>query len=113
MVTLHFSECCLLPTDVRQIPRPIRSYRAGEYYEKILSECEDGDHVGTYDELCVLVAQWLHARKIKQFRFASYCNCVEPDEPEPAVRTIELEDDGSMKDDPFHGYFRQRMKYLR
>lgn len=121
MITLHFSECCAVPAAGGKvyIERPERALYCGKHYERILNNANAGlkcssncVEMYTYDELCVLVAQYLKRTKGIDIQLVSWCQCWEPDEP-PASISITLDADGSMNDDPHHGFFRQRMKYLR
>lgn len=111
MITLHFSECGQIPGAVgSEIRQPIYTMDRGPYYEERLRRAIDGDEFITYDELCVLVAQYLRRKEKLPIRLVSWCGC---DRKYPVSRVIELDDDGDMIDDAHHRFFNQRMKYLR
>src|SRR5579872_7497665 len=114
MIMLHFSECCVIPEgDKLEIVRPPRVWIAGEHYERVLRLYSKWDAVrlATYDELCVLVAQYLRRTQNLKIELVSWCHCLKPFGPR--YRAIPLDDDGYMTVDPFHGFFNQRLKYLR
>lgn len=116
MITLHFSECCKVPNlpempEKIEICQPRDAHQRGDYYERMLTRAAGSEmEFVTYDELCVLVAQHLHRKGIINIQLCSWCACI----AEPGVpRIITLDTWGDMNEDPHHGFFNQRMKYLR
>ncbi len=116
MITLHFSECCEIPAFPIKIEIAQQRFarQRGDYYEKILvlANGSSMDFV-TYDELCVIVAQFLKRTQGVDIGLVSWCACRAAHNFGPDPRVIRLDEGGDMVDDPHHNYFNQRMKYLR
>lgn len=110
-LTIHFSQCGL----------PHRFFHEHKYvskdlpveflcrnYEACLLDGTFKDEIATYDEHLLLIAQYLKRRGKLDVKFVSHCNCGgKTDE-----RVIELDEQGDFTDDPHHGFFGQRLKYL-
>lgn len=118
MITVYFTQCDpLFRADAyyhRNIVQPINE-RLKEY-ERFFNYCTDSFglkeiNFATYtlDELFLLIAQ-SYKRKgiIKNIEFVSCCRCNVYEE-----KVIPLDDQGDMLVDPHHGFFSQRLKYLR
>ena len=80
-----------------------------EWYEKELLNGERQIWY-TLDENLILIAQYLKRKgQLKYLSFISSCNCG----PRYEARRISIDDEGDMVDDPHHGFFNQRLRYLR
>lgn len=81
-----------------------------ERYEEMLREIGDDMTYYTMDEHFLLVAQWLRRTGvIKHLEFVSVCACYGPRKE----KRIVIDDEGDFTDDCHHGFFPQRLKYLR
>jgi hypothetical protein len=81
-----------------------------KYYRQLLSTTPDNTF-STLDENFLLVAQWMKRKKLLlNLTFYSVCSCRQFSNGE---WSIETDDDGDMLGDPHHGFFRQRLDYLR
>jgi len=119
VITIHFCQCGLIPSDmltgeeyhIASIVVP--NARGPGYEERLLAFHKGGTDVDlvTSDELLLLVAQWLHKQGRIQARFVSWCVCKAPGPIHGVL--ISLDADGSCMEDIPHGFFAQRMKYLR
>jgi hypothetical protein len=111
MVTIHTSQCGVVPAAGGELhlTAPLPANHRGSAYERMLAGLPKGAEVVTYDELLILVAQHLHRRKIIRARVIHWCGCSPP-------RTnfqLDLDYDGDFVDDMPHGFFSQRLPYLR
>lgn len=116
MIRLHFSECgpvVLASNIITSVPFLPYTKERGPFYENYLLHCKDASDLVTYDELCVLVAQFLRRTKKFPIKLVSWCSCPPGNQNWPHMRTIPLDDDGDMIGETHHGFFNQRLKYLR
>ena len=117
MITIYFTQCCRERFRVNQtcrhaetmpiIPRCL-------FYEGVLKEAERyGDtNFFTHDENLILIAQCFRRKGIiKKLTLVSVCDCNNNYEELAAV----VDDEGDFPEDcdPHHGFFGQRLKYLR
>jgi len=122
MITISFTQCCL---DFKQDDRSILAagmpiIKRVRLYEEMLQAAPTATF-STLDEHMLLVAQWLRRQgKIKNLQFVSVCDCPRVQKrtgklPEPRRRGIVIQTDasGDMLSEPQHGYFQQRLYYLR
>lgn len=110
MLTLHYSECCLIGDDILEIIPPVLAMQRGPHYEQVLRSASPQAVYKTYDELCLLVAQYLRRKEKLPVQLVAWCNCRGQ---QLRQRAIPLDDDGDMVENPFHGFFSQRLPYLR
>lgn len=82
-----------------------------EYYEYLLlASKETGNFISTLDEHVLLIAQYLkRTKKIKDLEFRCICDCSGVRE----CKIINLDEDGDIIDEIPHGFFSQRLQYLR
>lgn len=68
----------------------------------------------TLDEHLLLIAQWMkRTKKLLMVKFVSHCRCdLRADDPDKIVE-IDLDESGDMIEDHHHGFFPQRLQYLR
>lgn len=114
MATIRFSQChegfsqdeqSRKAAELPMIPRMKR-------YEELLNTYPDGTF-STMDENFLLVAQWMkRSGRLKTLTFVSVCHC-RRFVSEFAEHKIETDESGDMLDDPHHGFFPQRLDYLR
>lgn len=84
-------------------------------YEEVLLEVEaDGNGIFfTLDEHFILIAQYLKRHgKIEDLTLVSVCSCRLADMPTKDI-TILTDDEGDFTESPHHGFFIQRLPYLR
>jgi hypothetical protein len=108
-VIIRFTQCC---NDFRQDNISEQAIRLPilprmDFYRQMLARFPHNDFA-TMDENMILVAQWMKRQGIlKELTLISVC-C-----DEGAERVIETDAEGDMLNDPHHGFFTQRLEYLR
>lgn len=116
MITIRFTQCAvkefhvtLLCRDAETLPIIPRC----EFYEKALHDAAQDDRdafFGTHDEHLILIAQCLKRKGvIKDLTLVSVCSC----NGKYDERVIPIDDEGDCTEDAHHGFFPQRLKYLR
>jgi hypothetical protein len=114
MIALHFSECCDVPMFLpkMELIQPKHAMKRADYYERMLRMAVGSNmEFATYDELCVLIAQWLRRKNGLEIALCSWCNCLGLSE-NPTPLFLKMDADGSREGDSHHGFFRQRAPYL-
>lgn len=116
MATIKFTQCHPdfdmdhMSRMGNEMPVQIR----GMYYEFLLRDNPDGVF-STIDEHFLLVAQYLKRKgELKNLTLISVCGCGDNflgDKTDE--RVIEIDSEGDMSGDCHHGFFPQRLKYLR
>jgi hypothetical protein len=107
MPTIRFTQCSndfaldTISEEASRLPVLPRM----DYYIQVLQRFPE---FSTIDENMILVAQWMKRQGIiKDLTLISVC-CHAGEE-----RVIETDADGDMLNDPHHGFFSQRLTYLR
>jgi hypothetical protein len=109
MATIRFTQCC---NDFKQDPHSEAASKMPvlprmDFYVSILTRFPHNDFA-TMDENMLLVAQWMKRNKrLRDLTLISVC-CHGGNE-----RVIETDADGDMGGEPHHGFFTQRLQYLR
>lgn len=108
VTTIQFTQCDVNfeqdDVSVRAAKMPV--YQRIQFYTATLLQCPD-DTFATFDENFILLAQFLKRKGfLRELTLVSVCN-------EHAERIIETDADGDMLGEPHHGFFTQRLEWLR
>lgn len=114
---IYFSECVdvsqvkvLLP-EMHIVPCSMPIIPRIEYYKSVLCDSNSNNKaLFTVDEHLLLIAGWMKRnKKIVKLKFNSLCMC----EGHLKERVIDVDEDGDLTDNPHHGFFNQRLDFLR
>lgn len=117
MLTIKFSECLGLSynDDFQNCHEKLPIRHRCRLYEHFL---EHADHmfkdvnvlIHSHDEYLILIAQhFFRLGNLKNVKFISVCGC----EKISKEYNLTLDSDGDFTEGPYHGFFNQRLKYLR